>query len=159
YVVRSAFTALAITFTGNLALASEWPQFRGPNRDSVWKEHGLVKPLGTNGLKICWRAPIGAGWSSPVVASGRVFVTDSELLKPLAKERVHCFDAKTGATLWVFAYPVSYPEFAFNPEQGSGPTPTPIVEGRRVYVEGANGAVHCLRVTDGTIVWQKQIAR
>ena len=139
--------------------ASEWPQFRGPNRDAVWNEHGLAKSFATNGLKICWRKPIGAGWSSPVVASGRVFVTDSELRKPLAKERVHCFDERTGAVRWIFAYSVNYPEFSFNPEHGSGPTPTPIVEAGRIYAVGANGDVHCLDVKKGAVIWEKHLSK
>ena len=154
------FKLLAIIgFAGNLASASEWPQFRGPNRDAVWNEHGLATSFATNDLRIRWRKPIGAGWSSPVVASGKVFVTDSKLMKPLAKERVHCFDEKTGATLWEFDYPVSYPEFSFNPEHGSGPTPTPIVEGGRVYVVGANGDVHCLKTKKGAVVWEKHLSK
>jgi outer membrane protein assembly factor BamB len=148
-----------IGLMGSVVSASEWPQFRGPNRDAVWNEHGLAKSFDTNGLKIRWRKPIGAGWSSPVIASGRVFVTDSELRKPLAKERVHCFDEGTGAVRWVFAYSVNYPEFSFNPEHGSGPTPTPIVEAGRIYTVGANGDVHCLDVKKGTVVWEKHLSK
>jgi len=79
--------------------AGDWPQFRGPNRDSVWNETGILQTFPAGGLKIRWRAPIGPGFSSPVVAEGHVYVTDSELRKPKAWERVHCFDEKTGERL------------------------------------------------------------
>src|SRR5258708_3525861 len=59
--------------------AEDWLQFRGPNRDSVWNEAGSLQTFPAEGLKIRWRAPVGAGFTSPVVAGGRVYLTDSEL--------------------------------------------------------------------------------
>ena len=68
--------ALALLLT--LAVqAGDWPQFRGPKRDSVWNESGILQTFPAEGLKIRWRAPIGAGFSSPVVARGRVYVSES----------------------------------------------------------------------------------
>jgi len=90
--------------------ADDWPQFRGPNRDSVWRETGILTSFPAKGLKVRWRAAVGFGWSSPVVANGRVYLTDSELNKHKAKERVHCFDEATGKQLWTFSYDVAYPE-------------------------------------------------
>src|SRR5437899_10457340 len=52
------------------APAEDWPQFRGPNRDSVWHETGILQTFPAEGLKVRWRAPLGAGNSSPVVARG-----------------------------------------------------------------------------------------
>ena len=82
------------------AWADDWPQWRGPLRDGVWRESGIVETFPADGVKIVWRAPIGAGWASPVVAEGRVFVADSELMQPKARERVRCFDAASGKVLW-----------------------------------------------------------
>ena len=59
-------------------------------------------------MKIRWRHPVGGGFSSPVVARGRVFVFDVELTKPTSRERLHCFDEKTGKVLWVFSYEEHY---------------------------------------------------
>jgi outer membrane protein assembly factor BamB len=115
-----------ITLAASLALplllavvirADDWPQWRGPNRDGVWSETGILASFRPDGLKVRWRAKVGPGWSSPVVAKGRVYLTDSELKKPKAKERVHCFDEKTGKSLWQFSYEVTYPDWAF-PERG-----------------------------------------
>src|SRR4051794_18479586 len=78
------------------ALAEDWPQFRGPNRDGSWNESGILESFPERGLKIRWRQVVGGGWSSPVVAQGRVFVFDVELVKPTARERLHCFDEKSG---------------------------------------------------------------
>jgi len=141
------------------AEATDWPQFRGPNRDGNWNETGILESFPRAGLKIRWRHPVGGGWSSPVVAQGRVFVSDVELTKPSARERVHCFEEKTGKVLWVYAYKENYLEWTFDPERGAGPTATPIVEQERVYVVGAYGYVHCLDVKTGMIIWEKHIGR
>ncbi|PYJ97417.1 MAG: hypothetical protein DME23_15650 [Verrucomicrobia bacterium] len=138
--------------------AEDWPQFRGPNRDSVWNETGILQTFPAEGLKVCWRAPVGAGVSSPVVAGGRVYVTDSKLEKPKAWERVHCFDEKSGKPLWTFSDEVNYGEGAFHQqEQGSpsGRCPTPIVEGRRVFTLGATGHLLCLEARKGRAVWKR----
>src|SRR5215472_16434591 len=59
--------------------AEDWPQWLGPNRDSVWRESGIVQRFPTNGPPILWRVNIGAGYSGPVVAKGRVYVTERQL--------------------------------------------------------------------------------
>ncbi len=139
------------------AHADDWPQFRGPGRDGHWNETGILETFPHEGLKIRWRRPVGGGFSSPVVAQGRVFVFDVELTKPTSRERVHCFDAKTGHVLWAFGYQEHYGEWAFVPERGAGPTATPIVEKGRIYIVGANGHVHCLDVKTGTVIWEKDL--
>ena len=141
------------------AVATDWPQFRGPHRDGVWDETGILESFPREGLKICWRHPVGGGFSSPVVAEGRVFVLDVELTKPTARERVHCFEEKTGKVLWAYVYEEHYSDWTFVPERGAGPTATPIVEQGRVYTVGANGYVHCLAVNAGTVLWQKNIGQ
>jgi len=139
------------------AVGSDWPQFRGPNRDGKWNETGILESFPREGLKVRWRQPVAGGWSSPVVVGGRVFVFDVELTPPSARERVHCFDEKTGKVVWVFGYKENYSEWAFVPERGAGPTATPIVEQERIYVVGASGHAHCLDVKTGTVIWEKNI--
>src|SRR5712692_5687040 len=88
------------------AQADDWPQWRGPSRDSVWHESGLMASFPAGGLKLAWRAPVGPALSSPIVARGQVFVTDSQLSTPKARYRVLCFDAKTGDSVWTHSYEV-----------------------------------------------------
>src|SRR6185295_1518679 len=57
-------------------LAADWPQFRGPHRDGSWDETGILESFPKEGLRICWRHPVGGGFSSPVVSEGRAFVSD-----------------------------------------------------------------------------------
>src|SRR4029450_1468869 len=70
--------------------ADDWPQWRGPERDAAWAEKGVLQSFPPDGLKFLWRTPVGLGLSSPVVAQGRVFITDVDLTRPLTKERVLC---------------------------------------------------------------------
>jgi hypothetical protein len=150
---------LALFLMAPRAMATDWPQFRGPNRDGKWDETGILESFPRGGLKIRWRHPVGGGFSSPVVANGRVFVSDVELVKPSPRERVYCFEEKTGKVLWVFGYQENYLEWTFVPERGAGPTATPIVEHERIYVVGAYGYVHCLDVKTGNVIWEKHIGR
>jgi outer membrane protein assembly factor BamB len=138
--------------------AGDWPQFRGPNRDSVWNETGILQTFPAEGLKVRWRAPVGAGHSSPIVAGGRVFVTDTVTEKPKAWERVHSFDEKTGKPLWTYRDEVDcHP--AFDPKNPSGPCPTPIAEGGRVFTLGATGHLLCLDAREGKMVWKKNLGQ
>lgn len=148
---------MALLFLGTPVRAADWPQFRGPNRDGVWNETGLVFPA--DGLKIRWRKPVGWGFSSPVVAQGKVFLTDAQLMRPAARERMQCFDEATGDTLWTFAYEVIYPEWVFVPGQGNGPCATPIVEADKAFMLGGNGHVHCLHARNGTVLWKKNLGK
>lgn len=133
--------------------AEDWPQWRGPNRDGVWSEQGVLKSFPPDGLKIRWRAPVGVGLSSPVVAHGRVFLTDVQLTRPMTKERVLCFDAENGNPLWNYPYDAQYPEAG--PDQFvQGPIPTPIWHDGKVYTIGKTD-LHCLDAANGALVWKK----
>ena len=137
--------------------AEDWPQWRGPNRDSVCGEVDLLETFPAEGLPIRWRAAVGWGFSSPVVAKGRVYLPDSELVKPTGKERVHCFDELTGKTVWTYSYEAPYEDWAFDPTQEIGPVATPIVQNGKVYTVGRLGHVFCLDATQGYVLWQKNL--
>jgi outer membrane protein assembly factor BamB len=105
-------------------------------------------------LKVRWRASVGPGWSSPVVARGRVYLTDAELMAPKAKERVRCLDEATGQPLWAHSYDVTYPDWAFTDGQRRGPTATPIVRDGKLYAVGNKGDLLCLDAAKGEVLWQ-----
>src|SRR5262249_31393895 len=153
------------TLTASLALplllatlsrADDWPQWRGPNRDGVWSEAGILDAFPPDGLKVRWRAKVGPGWSSPVVAKGRVYLTDSALQKPTAKERVHCLEETTGKPLWTYAHVVTYPDWAY-PERG--PTATPIVQDGKLYTVGNKGDLHCFEAVKGEVLWKRNLEK
>ena len=138
--------------------AADWPQWRGPNRDGAWNETGILESFPPGGLKITWRTPVGRGWSSPVVAQGRVYVTDVELARPSANERVLCFDETNGKLLWRHQYAVNLPDWAFAPN-GGGPRATPIIRDGKLFTLGALGHLFCLDAVTGEVVWEKSLAK
>ena len=153
-----AAAALALLLWTSAAVrADDWPQWRGPNRDGSCADTGLLESFPAAGLKVRWRAPVGWGFSSPVVAQGRVFLADSELMKPQAKERLHCLDETTGKPLWTHSYEVAYEDWAFDPTQEIGPVATPIVESGKVYTLGRLGHLFCLDVRSGNVLWKKNL--
>jgi outer membrane protein assembly factor BamB len=161
-IAEAILTVLAVAITllslPAVALrADDWPQWRGPNRDGVCNEAGLMESFPAEGLKVRWRAPVGWGWSSPVVAQGRVYVADSEVVQPTPKERLHCFDEATGKAIWTHAYEAAYPDWAYDPKQESGPVATPIVQDGKVYTVGRLGHLFCLDARTGDVRWQKNL--
>jgi hypothetical protein len=145
-------------FLAVVAHSDDWPQWRGPNRDGVWNETGILESFPAGGLKISWRAPIGRGWSSPVVAGGRVYVTDVQIARPEAKERVLCFDSASGKAHWSHEYAVDYPDWAFDPNAG-GPRATPIVQDGKLFTVGATGQLFCFDAQSRAVVWEKSLAK
>ena len=150
--------AVALWLVPSAALrAEDWPQWRGPNRDGVCGETGLLQTFPTEGLKVRWRVPVGWGFASPVVAEGRVYLADSELIKPKATERLLCLDEKTGETMWTHSYRVAYEDWAFDPTQEIGPVATPIVQDGKVYTLGRVGHLFCLDAASGEVLWKRNL--
>lgn len=165
-LTRLSLLATLCTLLPGLAIADDWPQWMGPQRDSVWRESGIVDRFPAGGLQVRWRVPIAGGYAGPAVADGRVFVMDYVLeegeiqndpgSRPELKgaERVLCLDSKTGKTIWTHqyarSYSISYP---------AGPRCTPTVEGDRVYCLGAEGNLLCLQVKSGEVLWSKEFTK
>lgn len=153
-------TALTMSLLPSVVLrADDWPQWRGPNRDGKWDETGLLESFPGDGLTIRWRIPVGWGFASPIVSQGRVYLADSEVKKPKAKERLHCFDETTGKALWTHAYEVAYEDWAFEPKQEIGPVATLIVHKGKVYTVGRMGHLFCLDARKGQVLWQRNLER
>ena len=144
---------LIIQLIASTALADDWPQWRGPRRDGVWRESGIVREFDKPRLELEWRTAIGPGYAGPAVAGGRVFVTDRQ--KDSNTERVLCLDEATGRLLWKHEYPCVYRGVDYP----SGPRATPSVSEGKVYSVGTMGHLFCLDVRDGKPIWSKDYAK
>jgi outer membrane protein assembly factor BamB len=136
------------------ARADDWPQWRGPNRDGVWRETGIVEQFDSEQLPLAWRAPIGAGYSGPTVAEERVYVTD-RLDDPVQKERVHCFDARTGQPIWSYEYDCPYVDIGYK----AGPRACVTIDKGRAFALGAMGHLHCFDAAKGDVLWKRDLNR
>ena len=132
--------------------AIDWPQWRGPNRDGVWQEKGVVQKFDEPQLPIRWRAKISNGYSGPTVADGRVYVTD-RLITPTQTERVHCFDAMTGESIWSHSYECIYKKVG----HPNGPRASVTIDNNRAYSLGTMGHLFCFSAAKGNIIWSKDL--
>src|SRR5437867_2243191 len=140
--------------------ADDWPQWRGPSRDGAWTETGISETFPQAGLTARWRVPVGWGFSSPVIAQGRVYLTDAELVGLKARERVLCFSEETGKPAWSHAIDVPYAETGFIDENNkSGPVATPIVRDGKLYTLGRCGHLFCFDAASGEVLWRKDLGK
>jgi len=133
-------------------LGADWPQWRGPNRDGIWREKGIVEKFETSRLEIRWQAAIANGYSGPTVANGRVYVTD-RLASPTQIERVHCFNAMTGVRIWSHAYECKYERV----DHRNGPRASVTIDENRAYSLGTMGHFFCFDAAKGEVLWSKDL--
>ncbi|MEM8946195.1 MAG: PQQ-binding-like beta-propeller repeat protein [Planctomycetota bacterium] len=160
---RATCLSLIAVLTTHASLrAEDWEQWRGPQRDGVWRETGIRDDIPSDGLPERWRVPVALGYAGPAVADGKVYLFEYEKEQGELKnspggrpkldgvERLRCLSSASGEELWRYEYDrnykISYP---------SGPRCTPTVDGDRVYALGAEGDLTCLRTGDGSLVWKK----
>jgi len=140
------------------AQAEDWPEWRGKGRLGIVKEEALFNTFPAGGLKIRWRTPIRPGFAGPSVANGRVFLTDWQKIQAnRGIERILAIDEKTGKILWSKEWNADYT--GLQGTYASGPRATPTVDGDRVYVLGAMGALHSLNVKTGEILWSRDYVK
>ena len=154
-MIRKELFVLAMAIgqaLGAPAFAADWPQWRGPNRDGVWREKGIVQEFEDRQLPVRWRAKIANGYSGPTVANGRVYVTD-RLIAPTQVERIHCFDAMSGKEIWSHAYECKYGKVGYP----DGPRAAVTVNDGRAYSLGTMGHLFCLDAAEGDVLWSKNL--
>ena len=154
--MKRTFWIFVLLIQGTI-LASDWPQWRGPNRDGVWTESGILSSFPSTGLPPKWKVPVGFGYATPIVANGMLYLSDLVVEKPIAHERVLCFDARTGKQVWKAEHDASPPDWFFSPDQMRGPGSTPIIHDGRVYAIGMFYSLTCLDARTGMVVWKRDL--
>lgn len=131
------------------ASAADWPGFRGPNRDGICTEVGLLKEWPKAGPKLTWTAKnLGQGWGTPSVAGGKIYGIGTRG----GKDGVWALQETDGAELW-FA-PFSDPAAGLG-GQTNGPASTPTIHNGKLYAVSANGTLTCLDAKTGNKAWTK----
>jgi outer membrane protein assembly factor BamB len=137
------------------AVDDEWPEFRGPTGQGISTAAELPVEWSTT-KNVIWSQNVpGSGWSSPVIGRGQLFLTTAVAGRGgRSSLRALCFDVATGRIVWdteVF----TPAEIAAQPIHGKNTeaSPTPILDGERVYVHFGHHGTACLDHA-GKIVWR-----
>jgi outer membrane protein assembly factor BamB len=136
---------------------TDWPEWRGPRRDGVSTETGLLKAWPKGGPKLLWDARtanggpnVGTGYSSLAIVGNRIYTMGD-------RERaghVICLNAETGKVLWTTPVAPVHTE-----RMAPGPHCTPTVDGDRVYGLSAQGHLVCLDAESGSLRWKRDVPK
>jgi outer membrane protein assembly factor BamB len=145
------FGCAALVLAAGASPAADWPQFRGPDRDDISKETGLVKQWPKEGPALAWKVNgLGGGFSGPSIVGNQLFTMgDRE-----GNEFVIALDLTTRKEQWSVQVGPVYT----NPN-GAGPRCTPAVDGNLVFALTPQGELLCLQTADGKIVWRKNLLK
>jgi len=136
------------------ALAQDWTQWRGANRDGVIA--GFTAPkTWPEQLKSKWKITVGAGHASPLIVGNRVY----QHSRQGENEIVSAFDLETGKTLWQDSYPVAYTMNSAATGHGKGPKSTPLVSNGKLYTLGITGVFSCYDLAKGKLAWRKDFGQ
>jgi outer membrane protein assembly factor BamB len=144
-----ASTAAALPLRA--AAPATWPQFRGPNRDGVSRETGLMKAWPQAGPKQVWAGKgLGVGYGSLAITENRIFVQGG-----IGREScVHCVNRGDGKILWTRGLGGT-----LSNDRGDGPRSTPTVEGDRLWVMTENGDLAAMDGREGKFLWNRNILK
>ncbi len=146
-VARAAVCVLLSSSTILWAADANWPQWRGPKRDSVSIEKGLLQKWSDDGPPLAWKVSgLGEGFASVVLSEGRIFTMGkrqgAEFLIALAED--------DGKELWSAKVGLN---------SADSPSSTPTVDGERVYALGPQGDLVCVEAASGRELWRKSFTK
>jgi outer membrane protein assembly factor BamB len=148
--VRRVLVSTAIAAVSVGASAADWPGWRGPNRDAVSPEKGLLQEWGPGGPPLAWKAAgVGSGFASVAVAGDRLYTMGDKD----GGQHVFALAREGGAVLWKTRVgpPLS--------DSRGGARATPVVDGERVFALGSDGDLVALDAASGKAVWSKNLER
>jgi outer membrane protein assembly factor BamB len=152
--MKNLWVLLLVLSMASVSLAqsnANWPQWRGPNRDGISTETGLLKQWPAEGPPLAWKATgAGRGFSSFSVANGKLYTMGLRG----EREFVIAFDVATGKEAWATAN-----GNAFRNDRGDGPRGTPTVDGDRLFALGGSGDLSAFDARTGKVIWTKNILR
>jgi outer membrane protein assembly factor BamB len=153
---RLAVTVAALIVLGVVSVAQQpadkdWFQWRGPNRDGISAETGLLQEWPKAGPPLAWRfTGAGSGYSSFSSAGGRLYTLGARA----GVEYVIALDRATGKKIWEHQN-----GRRFENDRGDGPRSTPTIEGDRLYVFGGSGDLTCLETATGKRIWSVNLVQ
>jgi outer membrane protein assembly factor BamB len=134
------------------AHGADWPQWRGPNRDGICSETGLLKSWPENCPKLLWEITgLGPGYSSMAIVDGRLYTMGDIPLDSGQAQCVLAYDLATHERLWAAKVGPIYND--------GGPRCTPTVDDGLVYAVGTSGDLACIDSKTGSVRWSKNLQK
>jgi outer membrane protein assembly factor BamB len=143
-----AIVIISILLATNRILASDWPQYLGPDRNAVSGEKGILRSWPKEGPKVLWTVPLGKGFGGPAISEGKVYIYDR------VEDKVNvlrCFDLMTGKEEWTFS------DEAPGSTSYDGSRAVPAIDGNRIYTCDLFGNFHCIDKNTRKALWHKNI--
>lgn len=149
------FSTLTVTSSAQSGSTPDWPQWRGPARDGISNQRGLLKQWPKEGPKLVWQVnDLGDGYSTPVVVGNRIYLMSNIGME---NEFVQALSTKDGKVIWTTRVGnVGNPNQ--NPPYAKARS-TPTVDGKLIYALGSDGDLACLDARTGKIQWLKNIRK
>src|SRR5262245_4057277 len=142
---------LLVSLLAPVALAGDWPCWRGPQLSGISQEKGWRDLWPKDGPPIAWRASVGVGFSAVSVAQGRLYTMGHKD----GKDTVHCLDATSGKPIWSHSYQAALGDLNFE----GGPTGTPTVHDGKVYTLSRWGDLYCFDAAGGKVHWSRNLVK
>ncbi len=148
--MTAALTAILLSLLSAVMPAgTDWPQWRGPERNGVSTETGLLKQWPAGGPATVWsKTGLGSGYGTVAIKGDRIYVQGAQGSQSV----VFALNLADGEVVWTRPLGKS-----LNQERGGGPRGTPTVDGDRVFALSEAGDLACLQAKDGSVVWARNI--
>lgn len=146
---RLAASSFFLLLASAVVLASDWPQFRGPGRDNISTEKGLLRSWPEGGPEVLWKVPVAEGYAGAAIKGDRLYINDYDVEKKA--HWVRCLSMADGKDLWGWSYPVT-----IRPNHGITRT-VPAVGDTLVFSLDPKAQLHALDAETGKLVWQKNL--
>src|SRR5262245_30945756 len=155
HTLSRAFVTAALLSSLSVVVSNrsfdDWPQWRGPNRDGISSERGLLKDWPSGGPPLAWKAAgAGDGYSSFATSNGRLYTLGARD----KTEYLIAYDAGSGKRLWEAVHGQR-----FSNDRGDGPRATPTIEGDRIYAYGASGDLSVMEAATGKVIWTVNVLK
>lgn len=129
-------------------VAQDWPQYLGPDRNSISPQKNLLRTWPETGPEVLWSVNVGIGYGGPVIKAGKVYLLDRD---DKTGDNLRCFDFTTGQELWNYDFGI--PGAVMFP----GSRSVPAIDGNYVYSCGQYGDLCCVDINTQKPVWEVNI--
>ncbi len=133
------------------AVAGDWPQWRGINRDGLVQSEKPLSQLPAKPRKI-WQVSVGKGQGGLVIAEGQLVMCHEKIVNGKPMETAALINATSGKILWETPYSASW---QYTNVYGPGPRTAPMIDGDLIFCQSAKGVLACISMKTGELLWSK----